>query len=99
MMLFLSRLWLRAELFKLAILRRIIVTDKNLYIFLNARELQPVLAAIGRLRAHAVFLKASRKCPAYREFLVQEGYQPQKKWALAGVPVMTKENYVKKYSI
>ena len=99
MLAFLYRLWLRIELFKLAIVRRILITDKNLYIFLNAREVQPALAAIGRLRAHAVFLKASKKCPAYREFLAQEGYQPQKKWALEQVPVMTKENYVKKHSI
>ena len=46
---FFYRVWLRIELWKLAILRRIIVTDKNLYMFLNARELQPVLAAIGRM--------------------------------------------------
>ena len=99
MMLFLYRLWLRFELFKLAILRRILVTDKNLYIFLNARELQPILAAIGRMRAHGVFLKASKKCPAYREFLVQEKYTARKKWSLADVPVMTKENYVKQFSL
>jgi len=96
---FFYRVWLRIELWKLAILRRIIVTDKNLYMFLNARELQPVLAAIGRMRAQAVFLKAKKKCPAYREFLAQEKYAQGNKWALADVPVMTKENYVKRYSL
>jgi phenylacetate-CoA ligase len=95
---FLYRLWLQFELWKLSLVRRILVTDKNLYIFLNARQLQPVLAAIGRMRAHAVFLKASRKCPAYRQFLQDQGYS-QAKWSLAGVPVMTKENYVKRYSL
>jgi phenylacetate-CoA ligase len=99
MLSFLYRIWLRIELWKLAIVRRILVTDKNLYIFLNARELQPVLAAIGRMRAHAVFLKARKKCPAYRDFLIQEGYAAGKKWTLADVPVMAKENYVKRYSL
>lgn len=96
---FFYRVWLRFEMWKLAIVRRILLTDKNLYIFLNARELQPILAAIGRMRAQAVFLQATRKCPAYRDFLVQERYAQKGKWKLDDVPMTTKENYVKKYSL
>jgi len=96
---FFYRLLLRLELFKLAILHRVFVTDKNLYLFLNARELQPILATIGRMRAHSVFLKAQKKCPAYRDFLRKEGYAGDAKFKLSDVPVMTKENYVKCYSI
>jgi phenylacetate-CoA ligase len=96
---FLYRLWLQFEIWKLALLRRVFITDKNLYVFLNARQAQPVLAAIGRMRAHSVFLKAQKRCPAYRDFLKREGYAGGGKWSLADVPVMTKENYVKRYSI
>jgi phenylacetate-CoA ligase len=96
---FLYRLLLRLELFKLGILHRVFVTDKNLYLFLNARELQPILAAIGRIRAHSVFLKAQKRCPAYRDFLLKERYAGRNKWSLSDVPIMTKENYVKCYSL
>jgi phenylacetate-CoA ligase len=51
------------------------------------------------LRAHAVYLKAKDHCPAYGEFLQGEGYGPRGRWQLSGLPVTTKENYVKKYSI
>jgi phenylacetate-CoA ligase len=50
------------------------------------------------MRAHAVFLKAKDRCPAYRSFLQSEGYQ-ERKWKLSDLPVMTKENYVKRFSI
>lgn len=96
---FFYELLLRMELWKLALARRVFLTDKNLFIFLNARELQPLLAAIGRMRAHSVFLKASKRCPAYQRFLVEQSYAAAKQWSLAQVPVMTKENYVKRFSI
>jgi phenylacetate-CoA ligase len=99
MMNFLYRLYLETILGTLWILRRFVSIDGRLYIFLNTSPLQPVLARIGRMRAHAAFLKASRTCPAYREFLKAEGYKGGGKWRPGDVPVMTKENYVKRYTI
>lgn len=96
---FLNRILLRLEIWKLSLLHRVFITDKNLYLFLNARELQPILARIGRLRAQAVFFKAQKECPAYREFLAEQSYAKQQKWTLPAVPATTKENYVKRYSI
>jgi len=66
---------------------------------LSAGPLQPLLARIGMMRAQAVFLKASQSCPAYQKFLATEGYTNSGPWKLNRLPVMTKENYVKKYSI
>jgi phenylacetate-CoA ligase len=51
------------------------------------------------MRAEAAFFKAKTKCPAYIDFLGQSGYSETKRWKLADLPVMTKENYVRKYSI
>jgi phenylacetate-CoA ligase len=65
---------------------------------LSAGALQPLLARIGMMRAQAVFLKAKDTCPAYQKFLADEGYRASN-WDLKHLPVMTKENYVKKYSI
>ena len=65
---------------------------------LSAGALQPLLARIGMMRAQAVFLKARDTCPAYQKFLASEGYD-KSDWDLRTLPVMTKENYVKKYSI
>ena len=51
------------------------------------------------MRAQAVFLKAKERCPAYQKFLIAENYNHSGSWRLRRLPVMTKENYVKKYSI
>jgi phenylacetate-CoA ligase len=66
---------------------------------LSASSLQPFLSRIGIMRAQAVFLKARDRCPAYQQFLKNEGYKDSGGWKLSDVPVMTKENYVKVYSI
>jgi phenylacetate-CoA ligase len=50
------------------------------------------------LRAHAVYLKAKHYCPAYRAFLTSEGVR-KGRWKLSDLPITTKENYVKKYSL
>jgi phenylacetate-CoA ligase len=65
---------------------------------LSAGALQPLLARIGMLRAHAVYLKAKDCCPAYRAFLASENVQ-NGRWRLSDLPITTKENYVKKYSL
>src|ERR1041385_785410 len=73
--------------------------DRRTYMFLSVGRLQPLLTRIGLMRAEAVFLKAKDRCPAYQQFLLNEGYKNSGQWSLSGVPVMTKENYVKKFSI
>jgi phenylacetate-CoA ligase len=93
------RLWLRVTIDTLAALRRLFVRDKHLYAILGARQLQPALRAIGKMRAHSVFLRAQQRCPAYRQFLTEESYAAHRAWNLENVPVMTKENYVRKFSI
>jgi phenylacetate-CoA ligase len=88
-----------ATLWLLWIVRRIISLDRRAYMLLSAGALQPWLSKIGMLRAHAVYLKAKDHCPAYGDFLRGENYRPHGRWELSGLPVTTKENYVKKYSI
>ncbi len=66
---------------------------------LSAGALQPLLARIGMLRAHAVYLKAKDHCPAYRSFLESEGARKNGRWKLSDLPITTKDNYVRKYSL
>ena len=95
----LDRLLTGATLWLLWIVRRIISLDRRAYMLLSAGALQPLLARIGMLRAHAVYLKAKDHCPAYRAFLDSEGVSRNGRWKLADLPITTKENYVKKYSL
>jgi len=95
----LDRLLIQTTLWLLWLVRQVISRDRRAYMLLSAEALQSVLVRIGRLRAHAVYLKAQDRCPAYREFLQREGYNNGRRWRLAGLPIMTKENYVKRYSI
>src|SRR5262249_12778184 len=83
-------LWLARKLFS---------ADYRLYWLMCTGWLQTPLASIGRLRAEAAFLKAKRTCPAYQKFLKDQGYEARFQWKLQEIPVMTKENYVKKYSL
>jgi phenylacetate-CoA ligase len=99
MMDFLYRVYAEAVLEVLAWLRSMASVNGRLYTLLHAPQLQPFLAHTGKMRAHALFLKASRSCPAYRLFLAAEGYKSNAAWKLTDVPVMTKENYVKQYSL
>jgi phenylacetate-CoA ligase len=94
-----DRIIIQITLWVLWLVRRFISIDRRLYMWLSAGTLQPLLAGIGMLRAHAVFLKATDRCPAYRDFLKAESYVEPNGWKLSSVPVMTKENYVKKYGI
>jgi phenylacetate-CoA ligase len=93
-----DRIAIYVTLTVLWILRRGISSNSRSYLLLNAGFMQPFLARVGLLRAHAVYLKAKRRCPAYREFL-KANRDVTGKWQLSRVPVMTKENYIKKYSI
>ena len=94
-----DRLLTGATLWLLWIIRRIISLDRRAYMLLSAGAMQPLLARIGMLRAHAVYLKAKDHCPAYRDFLESNGKLRRGRWKLADLPITTKENYVKKYSL
>jgi phenylacetate-CoA ligase len=94
-----DRLLTGATLWLLWIIRRIISLDRRAYMLLSAGAMQPLLARIGMLRAHAVYLKAKDHCPAYRAFLESNGKLRRGRWKLADLPITTKENYVKKYSL
>jgi phenylacetate-CoA ligase len=73
--------------------------DGRTYALINASQLQWFLARVGRMGAHAVYLKARASCPAYQDFLEKMGHQEKAPWRLEALPEMTKENYVKKYSL
>lgn len=94
-----DRLLIQTTLWLLWIVRKLISLDRRAYMLLSAGSLQPLLAKIGLLRAHAVYLKARNRCPAYRDFLLSEGYNKSGTFRLSHLPIMTKENYVKKYGI
>jgi phenylacetate-CoA ligase len=94
-----NRLVLTATLWCLWLVRKFISRDRRTYMVLSAGRLQPLLARIGYMRAEATYLKAKDTCPAYQKFLAASGYVEHKRWTLGSLPVMTKENYVKKYSI
>ena len=95
----LERAFLISSLFVLGLGRRALGIHPRLYAMLTLGALQPFLEAIGRMRARAVFLEARARCPAYRDFLASAGYRERWPWRLADVPVSSKENYVKKYTI
>jgi phenylacetate-CoA ligase len=94
-----DRLLTGTTLWLLWIIRRIISFDRRAYMILSAGALQPLLARIGMLRAHAVYLKAKDHCPAYRAFIEAKGVRAKRSWKLSDLPITTKENYVKKYSL
>ena len=85
-----DRLLTGATLWLLWIIRRIISLDRRAYMLLSAGALQPLLARIGMLRAHAVYLKAKDHCPAYRAFLESDGVSRNGRWKLADMPITTK---------
>jgi phenylacetate-CoA ligase len=95
----LYRLVLRAVLWVLWLFRRLISLDGSTYALMNASKLQWFLARVGRMGAHAAYLKARATCPAYQDFLTKMGYEQKSRWRLEQLPEMTKDNYVKKYSI
>ncbi len=95
----LKRLSLNLTLWLLWIMRKIISADSRAYMLLSVKPLQPLLVRIGLMRARAAYLKAARLCPAYKNFLEENNYVEDAAWELSGLPVMTKENYVKRYSI
>src|SRR5580700_4425349 len=95
-----NRILLRICLATLGTLRRLMQTEPRFFSLLGAPALQPMLVWIGKVKAWEVYLKASRDCPAYRTFLLDQHASPVRNaWGLSLLPVTTKENYVTKYSI
>lgn len=63
-------------------------------------SLQPAIEWMGRVRALDAHLHAKRSCPAYRDFLAaQDAPEVGSARDFDRVPITTKENYVKAYSI
>ena len=83
----------------LYLFRRVISLEGTTFKLLLAPRLQPFLEWVGRVRAKRVFFIAQKRCPAYRQFLDEQGFATNGKWSFENVPIMTKENYVKKFSI
>lgn len=95
-----ERLLLRVSLASLSALRRLAQSEPRFFALLGAPFLQPILVWIGKVKAWEVYLKASRTCPAYRNFLAdQSAYAIRGARQLSLLPATTKENYVTKYSI
>ena len=83
----------------LAWLRRTLELRPQTYALLMLPQAQPLLEAIARLRLRALYLKASNDCPAYREFLREQGWTDRVPWRFEDLPLTTKENYVKRWSL
>lgn len=95
-----NRVFLRILLAALRVLRNLLQTEPKFFALLGAPVFQPILARIGQLKAWEVYLKASRDCPAYRQFLKEQSAPVAKRAEdLSMLPATDKENYVKKYSI
>lgn len=86
-------------IFVVWLVRKVLSLNGRSYLVLCAPQLQSSLRWIARIRAYAVFYKAQKTCPAYKKFLDAEGFDDKKKWDWNAVPIMTKENYVKVFSI
>jgi len=73
--------------------------DYRVYSTLNLRVFQFFLDRVAQLRAQAAFIKAALTCPAYQDFLKANNFRQTLNWNIKNIPVMTKDNYVKKYGI
>lgn len=72
----------------------------RIYSIWGLPALQPTIERLGRARAWLAFDRARRDCPAYTDFLGAEADGPIDGPAdFARVPITTKENYVRRYSI
>jgi phenylacetate-CoA ligase len=83
----------------LAWLRRTLELKPGGYAVLMLPQAQPLLERLGRMRARSVCRRARSECPAYARFLADSGFAEPRPWRWSAVPVTTKDNYVKRYSI
>lgn len=76
------------------------LNSTRFYAVLGAPGIQPLLERLGRRRALEVFRIASKHCPAYAEFLQQQGAPAiSRPSEFALIPETNKENFVRKFSI
>ncbi len=94
-----ERLLLYMFLVPLAWIRRLLELSPPTYGLLMLSQAQPFLEWVGRRRARLLYLKARACCPAYGRFLNEQSYREKRTWELADLPVTTKENYVKAFTI
>jgi phenylacetate-CoA ligase len=90
---------LLAVLVVLGWIRWVLERRPGSYVLLMLPQAQQLLETIARLRVRYLFLKARAECPGYRRFLADQGYAPKGGWRLEDVPITTKDNYIKRYSI
>lgn len=90
---------LLAVLIVLGWIRWVLERRPGTYALLMLPQAQPLLETIAGLRLRYLFLKARAECPGYRRFLADQGYAKRTGWRLTDVPITTKENYVKRYTI
>ena len=84
----------------LRLFRKLINTSGRFYALMHTAPVQPLLEYIGRLKGYEVYLRAQRTTPAYIRFLHAEQHKTVSSMSdWAKIPLTTKENYVKKYSI
>jgi phenylacetate-CoA ligase len=95
--LFLERLWVIPLALVIEQFRRLINANPKVYALMNTAPVQPLLAALGRIEAYGVHIKARNTTPAYAAFLRKVHSGPIR--GFADVPTTSKENYVKVYSI
>lgn len=91
-------LWVLAGL--LGVLRRGMESHPRLLYITQKQWVQPLLQWTCRMKAIRVHRHAAKHCPAYRDFLAEQGENAITRWsAFSSLPITTKENYVKRYPI
>lgn len=85
------------------VFRRLLTRSEETYRLLFLPGFEGMRWRFGKWRAWLAFERARKSVPAYREFLAANGHPRVRARGLdpdlAVVPVTTKENYVKRYSI
>lgn len=93
----LNDFFVRAVESGLAIFRAPVLNDARVWAILGQPALQNVVRRVGARRARTIARQAERRCPAYRQFLAENGVT--RGASFDSLPVTSKENYVRRYSI
>lgn len=84
---------------------RLLMPRVSTHRLLLAPGIEPLRWKLGRLRAWRTFEQTAKRVPAYREFLAERGFPRRLDTraglgpALASIPVMDKDSYVRRWSI
>jgi phenylacetate-CoA ligase len=82
------------------VLRWITLRDQRAFLLLALPQTQPLLRRMQRAQAYAVYRRAQRECPAYRDFLDTNPHPPiRDSRDLGRLPSTTKANYVTAYRL